>query len=1049
MSSTAASTRRWTLAGLLVLAVAAVAAALLLSTPAQAVPARPGVTTLSQPDGQEFKARQFGDEWYNGYETRAGHTILKRRDGFWSYARRTRTGELRASALVVGEDRPTMRRHLRDRRLSARAERLRTNSHAPVRVAKNVGGPRRSVSLGTEKSLVILARFNDQASLGTTPAAWSQAYFGGTKSVAHYYSQASGGQFTLSPAAESHGTVNDGVVGWVNVGTNHPNGNTDVDNRMLTRNAILAANPYVNYAAYDTDGDGVVRNNELHITVIAAGQEGSCCKAFGKWVWGHQWVLQGGEIPTVDGKSVGGWGYTQFGEMHGDHMATMGIMVHEIGHDLDLPDLYDTKATPTHGGIGAWSVMDAGSWGDVPGVDQYDGETPTGLDAWSRSFKGWITPSAVTGTQTVSLNAGASGTNGAAFQLLQNPGGPQDWSWQGGGSGEYFLVENRQQTGYDASLPGAGIVVWHIDETRGSNQNGAAKLVDIEEANGQAIPLGSDGDPGNTFKSGGATTFNGSTTPNSNLNNGTPTGVSMSGVGASGPTMQATFSLAGGSTRPANDDFAGATTIGTRVFDSEVNNTAATAQTGEFSQGGCSIGRTVWYRYTPTRDVRVKADTSGSSFDTVLNVWQGTTLAGLTAHSCNDDAVTNTDTTSRVPELVAQAGQTYYFQVGGYYDSGANTTAVGTLRTHVRIRPVNDDFAGATTLTGATGSTTEHSVGATRETGEPTITDNGGGGSVWWRWTAPASGQVTFDTLGSGTDVDTLLGVYTGSAVNGLSLVAANDDITADTNRKSRVTFTATAGTTYRIAVDTYNGENPGDLKLSWSGSAAATPSLAIGDGAVAEGSSGTRATRFVVTLSAPSPNPVTVKYATEAISATAGTDYVTTTGTLTIPAGTTVGYVNVSVRGDTSDEADETYRVKLSLPTGATLKRATGNGRVIDDDPPLAGLRVAAGTASLLEGTGGTRNAVLTVTLSAPAPSQTTVAWATVAGTATATTDYTTRSGTLTFAAGATTAYVIVPVKTDSLAEGTETFNVKLSAPSAGLAIGRATGVVSLLNDD
>lgn len=820
--SVASRHRPWALAAIMVVAAAGMAAAVLLAAPSQAVPAHPEAVTLTQPDGERFKARLFGDEWYNGHETVDGHTILRGDRGVWRYARQDARGELRASGLVVGRDEPVMGKHLRDRVLTARAERHRKSATREVRLAAGVGGPAASPSIGQDRSLVILATFNDQGSLGTTAAQWSSAYFNPTKSVSQYYAANSGGQFGLVPAAESHGTVNDGIVGWVNVGINHPNNSiSDVSNRLATRAAILAADPYVNYAAYDTNGDGVVRNTELHVTVIAAGQEASCCAGYGgaRSLWGHHWVLQGTEIPNVDGKWVGGWGYTQFGEMHGDHMAAMGIMVHEIGHDLGLPDLYDIDRSSS--GVGTWSAMGGGSWGYVPGVDPYEGMTPPLMDAWSRSFKGWITPTVVTGTQTTTLNAATTGTAGVAVQMLPNPDGPHDWSWQGTGTGEYFLVENRQRTGYDASLPGSGVVVWHIDESRGNNANDVARLVDIEEADGAMTGRG---DAGDTFRAGGATAFTGATTPNSNLNSGAPSGVSMSGVSASGVAMSATFTAPGGSSAPTNDHFANATAVSSRVFDATVNNTGATAEVGEFSQVGCPIGRTVWYRYTPARDVRVTADTSGSGIDTVLNVWRGTSLANLTAHSCNDDVSPGTETTSRVPEFVAQAGQTYYFQVGGYYDSGANTVAVGNIHTHVRVRPLNDDFAQATTLAGTGGSATGNNQNASKEPGEPAVTGNAGGGSVWWSWTAPSSGQVVVDTQGSGAQVDTLLGVYAGASVNGLSLVAENDDIDSTGNRWSRVTFDAVAGSTYRIAVDTYDNASPGELKVSWSLRASSTP---------------------------------------------------------------------------------------------------------------------------------------------------------------------------------------------------------------------------------
>ncbi len=129
------------------------------------------------------------------------------------------------------------------------------------------------------------------------------------------------------------------------------------------------------------------------------------------------------------------------------------------------------------------------------------------------------------------------------------------------------------------------------------------------------------------------------------------------------------------------------------------------------------------------------------------------------------------------------------------------------------IRPANDDFANHIAVTGVSGSTTGTNVHATKETGEPNHAGQAGGASVWWSWTAPSSGWVRFDTVGS--DFDTLLGVYTGSAVNALTHVASNDDDDGTIN--SRVTFYASAGVAYRIAVDGW-GSATGSVVLRWGG---------------------------------------------------------------------------------------------------------------------------------------------------------------------------------------------------------------------------------------
>jgi hypothetical protein len=130
-----------------------------------------------------------------------------------------------------------------------------------------------------------------------------------------------------------------------------------------------------------------------------------------------------------------------------------------------------------------------------------------------------------------------------------------------------------------------------------------------------------------------------------------------------------------------------------------------------------------------------------------------------------------------------------------------------TTRILINLRqikpPRNDDFANRITLLGSSVSTTGHNTLATLESGEDHGSGNGGA-SVWWSWTAPTSGRTTINTLGSA--FDTVLAVYTGSALDSLTRIARNDDDPGSDTRTSRVVFQATKGTTYAIAVDGYNG---------------------------------------------------------------------------------------------------------------------------------------------------------------------------------------------------------------------------------------------------
>jgi hypothetical protein len=146
-------------------------------------------------------------------------------------------------------------------------------------------------------------------------------------------------------------------------------------------------------------------------------------------------------------------------------------------------------------------------------------------------------------------------------------------------------------------------------------------------------------------------------------------------------------------------------------------------------------------------------------------------------------------------------------------DAAGNTDPSPATRTWtVSLAPTNDLFANAQTINGKPGSTAGSNFGATAEPGEPSHAAVPGGHSVWYRWRAPSTGAVTFETVGSG--FDTLLAAYRGSSVGALTPVAANDNLGPGVPQ-SRIKFTAYAGVTYRIAVDGSYGAS-GSVVLAW-----------------------------------------------------------------------------------------------------------------------------------------------------------------------------------------------------------------------------------------
>lgn len=268
---------------------------------------------------------------------------------------------------------------------------------------------------------------------------------------------------------------------------------------------------------------------------------------------------------------------------------------------------------------------------------------------------------------------------------------------------------------------------------------------------------------------------------------------------ASGPYTLQWISQTAAPATPANDLFAGSQSLtgsGGSVSGSSLH---GTKETGEPSHAGAAGGASVWYSWTAPSSGTADFWTAGSSFDTLLGVYTGSAVDGLTVVASNDNVPQAT--TSEVT-FAAVAGTTYRIAVDGNLGAKGDVVLSWALTGGVPA-PANDNFDQAVTLTGIGGIFTRSSAGATKEAGEPDHAGNPGGASVWYRWTAPGDGQWRFYTDGSA--YNTLMAVYTGDSVDALTLIGSGDDVSA-ANRTSSVTFIARAQTTYWIAVDGYKG---------------------------------------------------------------------------------------------------------------------------------------------------------------------------------------------------------------------------------------------------
>lgn len=270
--------------------------------------------------------------------------------------------------------------------------------------------------------------------------------------------------------------------------------------------------------------------------------------------------------------------------------------------------------------------------------------------------------------------------------------------------------------------------------------------------------------------------------------------------------------------------------------------------------------------------------------------------------------------------------------------------------------PPNDNFANAQTVIGSSGTVNGNNIFGTRETGEPTNPPGTGGGrSIWYNWTAPGTGQATFDTIGS--NYDTILAVYQGSSVNALTHLASNDDISPlsdppPRNIQSRVIFSVTAGQLYRIQVDGFDGAE-GSVVLNWTAPGAATPTptptptpagpntvqFSVSTANATETANATTHLDLQVTRTGDTSQAATVNYATSDVSASERSDYQATLGTLHFGANETLKTIPVFIVNDAFGEPAETFNIALSGPVGCTLGSTPSMVITINSDEAVNGL--------------------------------------------------------------------------------------------------------------
>ena len=363
---------------------------------------------------------------------------------------------------------------------------------------------------GALRVIVVLVDFSDKP-MTKKPKHFEELFFSQgvlrTKSVREYFAEVTHGLIDIQ--GEVVGpfrlpkTIRTYAHGESGIGRSRPNAQT------MARDAAEAADGVVNFTPYDNDNNGYVDA----FIIIHAGRGGEVTGS-GDDIWSHKWTLEGGAKP-VDNTRI--YAYLTVPED-----CKIGVCAHELGHLLfGFPDLYDTDGSSE--GIGNWCLMAGGSWGGA-------GATPSHPSAWCKANQGWVKVDNRKSDGVVDI--ADVKTSNTVYRL-----------WKDGvDSMEYFLVENRQQTGFDASLPGSGMLVWHIDETQSGNTDERHYKVALMQADGKRNLERSDnrGDAGDTYPGSSRNhVFDAASNPNSKSYGDADFGVAITDISASGPTMTA------------------------------------------------------------------------------------------------------------------------------------------------------------------------------------------------------------------------------------------------------------------------------------------------------------------------------------------------------------------------------------------------------------------------------------------------------------------------------------------------------------------------------
>ena len=501
----------------------------------------PHASEISQPDGSSILLKGNGDGVVHWLSTEQGYTVLEAESGWYEYATNNTKGDLISSGVRVTSTQKSGQEleffNQQEPKLRYSKSQIETKKRAYFTEASLKSGSKTFPTTGSRKVLLVLASFSDkvnQLTAATFNNVMNESNYNSTGSFRDFYLESSFNQLDLTTT----------VTVWVQVsnthayyGGNDASGN-DLRPREFVREAVdsLEAQGF-DFSPFDNNGNGFVDG----IQVIHAGYGEEYGGADENNIWSHRWSLSSQAV-TYDGVIINDYAiYPELRGTSGTNPSNIGVICHEFGHSLGLPDFYDTDYSESGGqgfDLGNWDMMSGGSWNN-------NGAKPANHNAYSKSMMGWITLEELTiPVQGKTLNNAMENAEASIFHTNT--------------ANEFFVIENRQKIGFDSYIPHHGLLIFHVDKnyngwgSNGINVDPNHQAMDIEEADNTQTSGSTSGDvfPGTS----NVTSFTDETSPGSLAWNGGLTAKPITNISENGGVITFDFMYNNGANTPTNFD---------------------------------------------------------------------------------------------------------------------------------------------------------------------------------------------------------------------------------------------------------------------------------------------------------------------------------------------------------------------------------------------------------------------------------------------------------------------------------------------------------------